>query len=690
MFDDQHAEILEFLADHPTSSLICPDYMLDRLHQLLPGSVAYPYCAATAPGGAEAETVIVHKGMVRALGWRRLAATLTAATAVMANDVFVIFRRGAVQSPPDGGINAHLAPLLAFCRQWQSVSDTAAPGGRAVIASAWNLGNCGDDAVSLAAAAMCRRLGFKEVTLLGPSGPLERIEGAGLVLLGGGGTLYDSDIQNVANYTAPLRFAAACGVPFAALGVGTQGIRSPFGRAAYHEALAGAAVITARDGTDVSVLRDACDLPSTEAGADLAFALPELEPHWFAPVPRPSRARPLALLSIGYTRETPGLQGETLLRSILGLARSIGQTHELLLARHSTDDAAVHAEAARILGIRDLDLAALGVPMAITAYAQADLVVTSRYHGAIFAALTGVPVAVVCNATAKLGRLVNQALPSLSPAMTPLDESGSPLLDGQELARQARPAAPAEVAAQRNAALAGEARLASALQTPRALGIAPARATPTPAIRPPVTVPVSSIPAATPTPPAPPQPWHPALIEACAQASAAGGMMLTIGAPLPPALPPLALRRIARQGAAQADRTEVTLALAGDTTHSVPLDPAGPWPGNIAKALADHGKGPVAVLRLAGTEIDLAHRAMSLFDPAVMVLERPSAPPASDAFDALLVAMALTGRQALTWRDAKLVPVPLFETEPALRQRIILCTEAARAAFQPQAADTAS
>ena len=166
--------------------------------------------------------------------------------------------------------------------------------------------------------------------------------------------------------------------------------------------------------------------------------------------------------------------------------------------------------------------------------------------------------------------------------------------------------------------------------------------------------------------------------------------MLTIGAPLPPALPPLALRRIARQGAAQADRTEVTLALAGDTTHSVPLDPAGPWPGNIAKALADHGKGPVAVLRLAGTEIDLAHRAMSLFDPAVMVLERPSAPPASDAFDALLVAMALTGRQALTWRDAKLVPVPLFETEPALRQRIILCTEAARAAFQPQAADTAS
>ncbi|MBR0653100.1 polysaccharide pyruvyl transferase family protein [Roseomonas terrae] len=650
--------------------------MVDRLHQAVPGVVAYPYCAASALGDGQAEAVVVHKGMLRALGWRRLAATIAAGAPVLANDVFVVFRRGATQPP--AGIEAHLAPLLAFCRHWQSLPRRAARGSRAVVSSAWNLGNCGDDAVTLAAAAICRRLGFDEVSLLGPDGPLDLIEDAGFVLLGGGGLIYDNDIANTANYTAPLRFAADCGVPHAALGVGTQGIRTAFGRAAYLEALSGAAVIAARDRTDVTELREGCGLAQVELGADLAFALPELEPHWFAPVVRPTRPRPLALLSLGYTRETPGLQGETLLRTILGLARSVGETHELLLARHSTDDAAVHAEAARILGIRHIDLAALGVPMAIATYAAADLVVTSRFHGTIFAALTGTPVATVCNASAKLGRLVNQALPSLAGAMTPLDESGSPALDGRDLARLARPAAPAEVAAQRRAALAAEGRLAAALGRRRTLAPEePVRASAHMAA-----VPAFAIP---PAPAAPPLPWGAALVDACAQLLSGGGIMLTIGAPPPPALHPAVQRRLGRHGTALAERTALTLTSPGDAARRVKLDPDGPWLDSIAAALAADAE-PVAVLRLAGTEIALAHRAVRLFDPAVMVLERPGIPPDSDSFDALLVTIGLTRRLLLAAREGRLTPVPLFEAEPALRQRAILCTEAASVALQPQPA----
>ena len=678
MIDDQHIEILELFSKHPVASLICPDYMLDRLRQACPGIAAYPYCAASALGREEPEAVIVHKGMLRALGWQRLAAALAADAPVLANDVFLVFQRGARPRPGDTGMDAHIAPLLAFCRHWQTLSRRSAPSRLAVVASAWNLGNCGDDALSLAAAAICRRLGFEEVTLLGPSGPLEAIERAGLVLLGGGGLLYDDDIANTANYTAPLRFAAACGVPHAALGVGTQGIRTALGRAAYHEALAGAALIAARDATDVAVLRDDCGLRRAEAGADRAFALPELEPHWFPPVTRPARARPLALLSLGYSRETPGLQGEPLLRSILGLARSLGATHDLLLARHSTDDAEVHAEAARILGIRDIDLAAIGVPMAIATYAAADIAITSRYHGTIFAALTGTPVATVCDGPAKLGRLVGQALPSLAAAATSLDETGNPLLSGQELARRARPAARAEIAAQRTAAMASVARLTAALGRPEAV-----RAT---TMAPAAPAAPRSLPVTVPAPPAAPPPWSPALLEACTLAAEQGGLMLTIGDPPPPVLPPAVMRRIGRHGTAQADRSALSLALPAAAARRILLDPARPWPGSIASALVAARHCPVAVLRLAGSDIAMAPEAIRAFDPTILVLERPPSPPSMETLDALLVAIGLSGRVLLVGRGARLAPVPLFEAEPALRHRSILCTEAAWAALQTQRA----
>lgn len=674
MLDAQHAEILSFLAEHPTSSLICPDYMVDRLHQVAAGITAYPYCAVSALGDGQAETVIVHKGMLRALGWPRLAATMAAGAPVMANDVFVVFRRDGVW-PAITGIDAHLAPLLAFCRHWQSLVRTTAPRRRAVVSSAWNVGNCGDDAVTLAAAAICRRLGFDDVTLLGPDGPLDKIEEAGLVVLGGGGLLYDNDIANTANYTAPLRFATACGVPHAALGVGTQGICTAFGRAAYREALSGAIVVAARDDTDVAELRDGCGLTQTERGADLAFALPDLEPQWFSALPKPARTRPLALLSLGYTRETPGLQGETLLRTILGIARSVGETHELLLARHSTDDAAAHAEAARILGIRELDLAALGVPMAIATYAAADVVITSRYHGTIFAALTGTPVATVCNAGAKLGRLINQSLPSLASAMTGLDESGIPAIGGRDLIRLARPAAPSEVVTQRSAALACEARLATAMGRTNS---SPADSTPAVERRA-VVLPALTAPLAPVSPP----PWSPVLIDACAHGLADCGLMLTVGAPPPPALHPAAQRRLAGHAAAVADRTTLTLTSPDGVGRRLPLDPDGPWLESIAASLSAE-QSAVAVLRLAGTEVALAHRAMRIFDPAIMVLERPAVPPDIDSFDALLVATGLTNRLLLTVRDGRLLPVPLFEAEPVLRQRTVICTGAAWAVLRPQ------
>lgn len=407
--------MLAAVGSHPAASLLCPDYLQADLAAQHPAAQVVPYCAASLLDDAIPDTAILHKGQLWQLGRRFLRILRAEAHPVFANEVFVVFRAGPANPAAPHPDPVHLSALEAFIHHAQ-VSGTG------VVVSAWGAGNIGDDAVTLAAGLMARAAGCDAVIHAGPQGRPDSLPDARLVIVGGGGLLYDSDYRgqpdyaNAGNYTAPLHIAARHGVPCAVLGVGVQGIRTAAGRAAFAAALRRADLVTVRDAEDQRILREELGLRRVHLSADLAFALPRLA-GWTTPAE--SRAgRPRAVISLAASMGGFARQGAAFGTFLRGLVAALGRSHAVVLARHSVDDAAPYAEVAAATGASCLALDEAGVDAALDLYRSADLVVTSRYHGLIFGALGGARLAPVADRAGKIGRLIATRLPSLEAATT--------------------------------------------------------------------------------------------------------------------------------------------------------------------------------------------------------------------------------------------------------------------------------
>jgi hypothetical protein len=426
------------------AGILCPDHLCRALGRALPGRLVIPFCAGPTLTAGQVGAVVLHKPSMHRLDFALLAEIVARFPPTYADAVFVLYRRGAAQAalPPE------MALHLGFVDHHLRHVPLPAPGPplrrRAVVVSAHGAGNIGDDAVSLVAAQIARSVGFGEVELSGPSWSPEQVDAADLVLIGGGGLLYDvhhlgdADVENVGNYTSPLLRARLLGKASAGLGLGTQSIATPLGQRAFGHALRATDLLTVRDEGDVAELRERLGLPGTRLTADLAWALRALEgPGRASPPPVPMAAdgpagRPLALVALPATisHVFGGLDG--LVDYGVALLRELADTHEVLLAQHSADDAELCALLHRATGTRAQPLDRLGVRASLALYRAASVVVTGRYHGIIFAALggRGRVVAVGREAT-KIGRLLRHDLRSLRGAR----------LDPSELRRTA----PAEV-----------------------------------------------------------------------------------------------------------------------------------------------------------------------------------------------------------------------------------------------------
>ncbi|MBE9604255.1 polysaccharide pyruvyl transferase family protein [Acetobacteraceae bacterium H6797] len=416
--DDNARQMLAAVQLAPPSSLLCPDYLYAELTQALPGAEVVPYCARGMLEGALPAMVVVHKGQMRGLGRALLRQILEGMEPVLANPVFVVFRQPqpeAAPLPPEQ--EAHIGVL----REFAAGADTprrVSGAKRAAIVSAYGVGNVGDDAVSLSGALMAKAVGCTEITYTGPAGRVHDLPDLSLVMVSGGGLIYDRDyqgrpdVENIGNYTTPLAVAREMGIPSAVLGIGVQGIHTALGAAAYRHGLAQADLLTVRDTGDQAVLEQLLgrEVPLT---ADLAFALPSLLPAPAARLHRPLDAKPLAILALaGSMGGFDGMPGgfATFLQR---LAMALSRTHEVVLAQHATDDARVYRQVATATGAGLKVLPNMGPERSLEFFRQAELVVTSRYHGLIFGLLAGARVLPIGDGGGKIGRLVAQRLPSL-------------------------------------------------------------------------------------------------------------------------------------------------------------------------------------------------------------------------------------------------------------------------------------
>lgn len=164
-------------------------------------------------------------------------------------------------------------------------------------------------------------------------------------------------------------------------------------------------------------------------------------------------------------------------------------------------------------------------------------------------------------------------------------------------------------------------------------------------------------------------------------AAESGGTVLTLGAS--PTLPSVATHCKPGRIVAEANRQALLIRRASEPVQRLPLNPDRAWPVAVADAVAIALLPRVVVLGLAGHERAEAPVALRLFDPAVMLMEHAADPLPTNVLDALLVAIALTGRLMLSRRETAFELVPIFEAEQALGRDTALCTTEAWATMVP-------
>jgi polysaccharide pyruvyl transferase WcaK-like protein len=444
---------LDSIAD-AAGILLCPDSLYRTISEALPGRIVVPICASATLTAGQIGAVVVHKPSIHRLDFGLLAEIVARFAPTYADAIHVLYRRDGATDP----LPPEMALHLGFVEHHLRHVPMPAPGElrrrRALVVSAHGAGNVGDDAVSLAAAEIARAVGFESVDLSGPGCTPQQLDAADLVVVGGGGLLYDiqylgaTDAENVGNYTAPLLRARLLGKPSVGLGLGTQGIATPIGRRVFGHALRTADLLTVRDKGDLEELDGCAGFRGARLTADLAFALRAFERPG-RPLPAlmlegdfPDAGRPLALVALPSTISQAfgdGLDG--LAAYGVALVRELLATHEVVLAQHSTDDAELGAILSKATGVRAQALERIGVRATLALYRAASLVVSGRYHGIVFAALgESSNVVAVGGEPTKIGRLIRYDLPSLRHArVDPFDLPRT--APGDVVARAIKPAA---------------------------------------------------------------------------------------------------------------------------------------------------------------------------------------------------------------------------------------------------------
>lgn len=447
-----------------------PDYLLAAALERWPGRRVLPH-HGLLPGQPLPDLTILHKGLLNRVSRPALRAILETGRAVFASEDFLLVRpalrvaAGALR--PDW--QAELARLLALAAAPVAAAPPD-PSGTALIASAYGLGNIGDDAVTLVAGRIAAQAGFRRVILAGAVASFDLVREADLVLLGGGGLLYDTADggaprpQNVAYYGGLLRHAQDLGRATAALGIGVQGIHTPAGRAAYATVLRRAEHVSVRDPGDLQVLREELGVDRAVLGADLGFGLAPWV--WSSSLwpPASSPPRRLALVVPGVLSARIGAEADA---AWTGLIHALGRNYEVVITQHTQDDRAQCERLAAATGARLEVLTARGVVRTAELYRHAAVVATARYHGLVFGLISGCRLLPVTTPSGKQGRLVRWALPSLAAALTPLDRF---LTSGAEalVAGLAQPD-PAEIAALQGRVMELPAMLSAALCGPTTL-----------------------------------------------------------------------------------------------------------------------------------------------------------------------------------------------------------------------------
>jgi polysaccharide pyruvyl transferase WcaK-like protein len=309
-----------------------------------------------------------------------------------------------------------------------------------LVVSAGGMGNIGDDIVGLVAAQVCKSQYQGNIRYAGPPYQRTDVEWADVVVIGGGGLFYDWSTENVDNYLNFIEYAKYMGKKTVALGVGTQGITTNYGKRRYSEVLNNLTdLITVRDEKDAIVLSDDVGVTKpVHVAHDLAFLLPQYYGELSRNISNhakeqltlvrdlKSQGRPLVGVSIAaYMWTGEFLDGlspsekkirQEAYQACVEHTQKLAATHEVLLLLHSKDDLEFYQEIQQghdHITLIDFSNDRNDAVAMLDVYQQLDVAMVSRYHGLILALLAHKPVAIL-GTQEKIVKSVNSTLPEFS------------------------------------------------------------------------------------------------------------------------------------------------------------------------------------------------------------------------------------------------------------------------------------
>ena len=247
------------------------------------------------------------------------------------------------------------------------------------------------------------------------------LRSADALVFGGGGLLQDeTSIWNLPWHLSRIRAARRAGLPWAGVGLGASGLTTPRGRRQVAAALVDHVVVAVRDQPSAKILTG-LGVPRVVRAADLAWLTdrPNRQGSGVLAVclrdPQTARWRPGAL---GPPARTP----EATIRALASAIDATGTATGLctrFVALDQVADHRLHQQVADRMAtpadIRRPTLAGL-----LAEFADVEVAVTMRYHGAVAAALAGAPV-VSLGLSAKLTSLADDLGPAAAHATSPGD-----------------------------------------------------------------------------------------------------------------------------------------------------------------------------------------------------------------------------------------------------------------------------
>lgn len=304
------------------------------------------------------------------------------------------------------------------------------------IFGAGNCGNVGDDLIAYILEKYVEKNSHRkvDVSLIEQQKQYDEIPEADILIIGGGGLIYDYDMSNVLNYCNAIHLANNYRIPVFFMGMGVQHVFSQEAKDEYKKALPFVTAMAVRGEEDARFIQTELNYPEDRIviSRDIVFLHDDVCGRVEKRRSEKGSEKPVLALSLAdwklgesFNTIEPRLADtyKKYREYIYEKLPKLKETFTVKVVCQASEDKEVANEIAELTGGEVYTFPAVESSSEIVQlYADADFVITNRYHGLIAAIIADTPVISASFSTHKSQRLIKDSFKSLTNQFYTIEE----------------------------------------------------------------------------------------------------------------------------------------------------------------------------------------------------------------------------------------------------------------------------